>query len=290
MRFDTRAATGIALGLCVGCGQAAGPHFNPPFATLFGVITSSSVPTPSEVRVALVWRKRDPDGNILRVAQELAVRADFPVRFRLDIDTLPPSDAINIGTNADGSMDPTFHYATGSLIIYEDVNGNGTLDLLPTDAVGTIDRVLGIPEHLSVFYVESSLPRPSAGAQKGFNLRHEPSIVDPQPGASTCSPVPVGVREYLPLSSEIRVALDADPELSREMCARTTPTPDGGCVGSSCSSIPVPPGALVTCNGDGTSYMYKFCRPTTLCASSSCDYGCGQRSPSDPVPPDWPCP
>jgi len=260
MRFDTRAATGIALGLCVGCGQAAGPHFNPPFATLFGVITSSSVPTPSEVRVALVWRKRDPDGNILRVAQELAVRADFPVRFRLDIDTLPPSDAINIGTNADGSMDPTFHYATGSLIIYEDVNGNGTLDLLPTDAVGTIDRVLGIPEHLSVFYVESSLPRPSAGAQKGFNLRHEPSIVDPH------------------------------PELSREMCARTTPTPDGGCVGSSCSSIPVPPGALVTCNGDGTSYMYKFCRPTTLCASSSCEYGCGQRSPSDPVPPDWPCP
>src|SRR5258708_35533370 len=117
MRFEMPRALWIVLGLCVGCGQAAGPHFNPPFATLFGVISSSSVPTPSEVRVALVWRKHDPEGNILRVAQELGVRADFPVRFRLDIDTLPPADAINLGTNADGTP---FHYATGSLIIYED--------------------------------------------------------------------------------------------------------------------------------------------------------------------------
>ncbi len=289
MRFEMQRVAWIVLGLCVGCGQAAGPHFNPPFATLFGVITSSSVPTPSEVRVALVWRKRDPEGNILRVAQELGVRADFPVRFRLDIDTLPPADAINVGM-ADGSVDPTFHYATGSLIIYEDVNGNGTLDLLPTDAVGTIDRVLGIPEHLSVFYVESSVPRSPTGSQRGFNLRREPPQVDPQPGAATCSPVTVGTRQYLPLSSEIQVALTADPELSREMCARTTPAPDGGCTGPSCFPGLVPPGALVTCNPGGTSYVYKLCQPATLCASSSCDYGCGQRSPGDPIPPDWPCP
>jgi len=287
MRFEMQRAAWIALGLCAGCGQAAGPHFNPPFATLFGVITSSSVPTPSEVRVALVWRKKDPEGNILRVAQELGVRADFPVRFRLDIGTLPPADAMNVGMNADGSA---FHYATGSLIIYEDVNGNGTLDLLPTDAVGTIDRVLGIPEHLSVFYVESSVPRSPTGSQRGFNLRREPAQVDPQPGAATCSSVTVGTRQYLPLSSEIQVALTAAPELSREMCARTTPAPDGGCSGPSCFPGLVPPGALVTCNPGGTAYVYKLCQPATLCASSTCDYGCGQRNPGDPAPPDWPCP
>jgi len=287
MRFEMQRAAWIALGLCAGCGQAAGPHFNPPFATLFGVITSSSVPTPSEVRVALVWRKKDPEGNILRVAQKLGVRADFPVRFRLDIGTLPPADAMNVGMNADGSA---FHYATGSLIIYEDVNGNGTLDLLPTDAVGTIDRVLGIPEHLSVFYVESSVPRSPTGSQRGFNLRREPAQVDPQPGAATCSSVTVGTRQYLPLSSEIQVALTAAPELSREMCARTTPAPDGGCSGPSCFPGLVPPGALVTCNPGGTAYVYKLCQPATLCASSTCDYGCGQRNPGDPAPPDWPCP
>src|SRR5215813_1813685 len=54
----------LAVLLGAGCGSAAGRDYSPPFVTFFGVITSSEVQTPSEVRVALVWRKRDPEGNL----------------------------------------------------------------------------------------------------------------------------------------------------------------------------------------------------------------------------------
>jgi len=276
--------------LCAGCGAAAGRDYGPPFATLFGVITSSEVQTPSEVRVALVWKKRDPEGNLLRAAQELAVKAEFPVRFRLDVNTLPPAEVMN-WRMVNGQLDPSFRYATGTLIVYEDLNGNGALDLLSSDAQTSVDRVLGTPERLSVFYVEGpSAPRTGPGAHAGYNLRREPPTVDPQPGAAVCTPTQVGEREYLPLSAEIPVALTGAPELSREMCERVMPSSssDGG--SGSCAAPTVPQGAQLTCSADGMSYVYKLCQSSGgLCGRVSCDYGCARCSPGDPIPAGWPC-
>jgi hypothetical protein len=273
----------VVLALAAGCGSAASHDYNPPFVSLSGVITSSSIVTPSQVRVALVWKHRDPDGNLLRSAQELAVEAQFPVRFRLDITSLPPTESMN-------PADPNFRYATGTLIVYEDTDGNGVLDLVRSDVESTVDRVLGAPEHLSVFYVEgSAVQRGGPGAQPGFNLRREPLMLDPPPGDSQCQAVQAGSREYLPLSTEIPIALTAAPELSREMCAVMPPAPDGGCSGSSCPSS-VPPGAQVTCSSDRMAFVYKSCESAGgLCGSVSCQYVCGRRLPSDPIPPDWPC-
>jgi len=282
-----RSVVAIAVLSMVACGGAAGPDYRSPYVSLAGLIASSEIATPTQVRVALVWKHRDPEGNLLRAAQELAVSAQFPVRFRLDITSLPPADSLN-QRFSNGQYDPNWRYATGTLLVYEDVDGNGILDLVSTDAETTVDRVLGAPERLSVFYVEgSAVRRGGSGAQPGFNLRRELPAVDPPPGDSTC--LPTTSQEYLPLSTEIPVALTAAPELSREMCAVTGHVlPGGGCTGPGCTSAPA--GAQVTCNADGTAFVSKLCQPPRgLCGSTSCEYGCGRRSITDPVPPQWPC-
>lgn len=277
-------------GLSAGCGSAAGPDYAPAFVSLSGMITSSEIAVPSQVRIALIWKHKDPDGNLARSAQEVAVASQFPVRFRLDITSLPPADALNQRDMGAGQYDPNWRYATGTLVVYEDVDGNGVLDLIRTDADTTLDRVLGAPEHLSVFYTEGSNVRAGGtGAQPGFNLRRESPLVDPAPGDAQCS-AKQGAQQYLPLSTEIPVALTAAPELSREMCAVMDPGPPG-CSPPSCQPLPLPPGAQLTCSPDGTAFVYKVCpAPRGLCTNSSCRYGCAARAPGDAIPPGWPCP
>ncbi len=290
-RFRCRYTILAAAGLIAGCGSAAGPDYAPVFLSLNGVISSSEIAVPSQVRVALIWKHKDPDGNLVRSAQELAVASQFPVRFRLEITSLPPLEALNQRDLGGGQLDPNWRYATGTLVVYEDVDGNGVLDLVRTDAETTADRILGAPEHLSVFYTEGSNVRAGGpGSQPGFNLRREPPLIDPAPGDAKCTARAQGAQEYLPLSTEIPVALTAAPELSREMCAVMDPSPPG-CSPPSCQPLPVPAGAQVTCSADGTAFVYKICPAGPgLCTSTACRYGCATRRPGDPIPPDWPCP
>jgi hypothetical protein len=288
-----------------GCGEAAAPSYSPPFTTLYGRITSSSIPTPAEVRVALVWKHRDPQGNILRAAQELAVHADFPVNFRLDITTLPPDEAMNVGRTANGTPNPSMRYATGTVVVYEDTDGNGRLDLAPIDAPAMGDRVLGTPQGISVLYLEAGAATAS-GAHPGFNLRREAVLADPAPGANPCQPSVVTPQAFLPSSTPLDISLTGSPELSREVCQFTPapPAADAGCVGDAASlatpvqgdagcSAPasVPQGAVVTCSSDKRAFEYKSCfLPSSFCGASSCLYGCGQLAGGEPAPSGWPCP
>src|SRR5438552_2870150 len=109
------------------CGEAAGPDYAPPLVELRGLITATAIPPSADVRVAFAWRKRDPDGNILRVSQDVGVRPEFPVRFSLAVTRLPPDEAMNNATSGSGIP---IRYATGTLIVYEDRNHNQALDLL----------------------------------------------------------------------------------------------------------------------------------------------------------------
>src|SRR5215471_9138224 len=173
-RFRCRFSVLAAAGLIAGCGSAAGPDYATVFVSLNGVITSSEIAPATQVRVALIWKHKDPEGNLVRSAQELAVASQFPVRFRLDITSLPSLDALNQRKLADGQYDPNWRYATGALVVYEDADGNGVLDLVSTDAETTADRILGAPENLSIFYTEgSNVRRGGSGPQPGFNLRRE---------------------------------------------------------------------------------------------------------------------
>src|SRR6266478_122607 len=125
--------------LAAACGSGAGPDYNRSFATLHGSIAGSSVQTTSEVRVALVWEhvNTEPGVTALKSTQELGLRAQFPSNFQMDINALPPKEALSQmdpAKAATAGIDPNLRMAAGTLVVYEDSNGNGKLDLLTVDS------------------------------------------------------------------------------------------------------------------------------------------------------------
>jgi hypothetical protein len=206
------------------CGAGAGADYSQAYATLHGSIASSSVKTTSEVRVALVWQRVSVQSAAagLRSVQELGLRAQFPASFQMQINALPPSEAlssIDAAKAAKAGIDPNLHLAAGTLVVYEDSNGNGKLDLLSINASSTIDRVLGVPQGLTLLYVEGTPPSPAAKGyfsgltlQRGFNLLQEP-------GWQSGNRLTVSTAwSLLPLSTEIPIVLTAAPQLSQYVC------------------------------------------------------------------------
>src|SRR5258708_33472727 len=137
----------LLSGFAGACGAGAGADYSHAYATLHGSIASSSVQTTFQVRVALVWQRvsGQSDAAGLRSVEELGLRAQFPASFQMQINALPPSEAlssIDAATAAKAGIDPNLHLAAGTLVVYEDSNGNGQLALLPVNDRSTIDRVL----------------------------------------------------------------------------------------------------------------------------------------------------
>jgi hypothetical protein len=287
MRNIARSLLPIAALAAAGCGDGAvDPDFAPPYVTFQGVITSSDADVPAEPRVALAWQNLDPDADAaLKVAQELGVRTEFPVTFELDVTTLPPEEAMVTDDELGAAR-----FAVGTILVYADGNGNGAADLLPLDAVTSIDTVLGVPERIFILYIEGELPAEvleQIPVEPGFNLLREP-IYEPSPGCTEECPPPPPVAEVLPLDTEIEIALTADPELARFLCAATGSSGGGGPVGCSDTTC-IPEGAEVTCSDDGTWLAYQLCETPTLCSGTFCASGTVELVPGMPVPADWPC-
>jgi hypothetical protein len=140
----------LAAVTLVGCGNGlAGPDYvAPALATLNGQITNAQgLTTTQSVRAALVWRTvtAQANGSFL-LAQDVAVSASFPSSFTLAISALPPSSAL---VPRGGSS-----VAQGVLLVYEDGNGNGTLDLPARTDQAWPDAILGAQESLTITYVE----------------------------------------------------------------------------------------------------------------------------------------
>jgi hypothetical protein len=72
--------------------------------------------------------------------QRLELDTDFPAAFSVELTELPPA-AVLMPT----PYDPETHYATGKLVVYRDVNGNGKLDRRGFEG-SSPDEVLGSGE------------------------------------------------------------------------------------------------------------------------------------------------
>ncbi len=301
-----RALNLLPLLTLLGCGTAAGPSYDPPFVTLHGTITSSAVATPATVRVALVWNL-DPKvapASSFRAVQELDVRAEFPVGFRLDVRTLPPADAMRHIDPSKTVPGYANAFAIGTLVVYEDTNGNGKLDLVAVGGTPS-DRVLGAPERLEIIYLEGggfpkdpqALPTDEGALDHsaGFNLIVEPTRADLVPGCTGCGG-PVGPWTKLSLDADLSIALTAEPQLSRALCEQTGGDVAVGtsgcapCIGEACARCKVPANAKVTCSADRTAFVAKSCAAATLCAERTCETVSGRRDGGAPVPAGWPCP
>jgi hypothetical protein len=278
-------STVLAVAIFAGCGLAAGRDYSPALFTLAGTITSSDVPTPATVRVAVVWKHRDPQGNELSAVQELSVRAEFPVGFHADLPGPPPEEAMNAGKLADGGP-AALRFSTGTLLVYDDRDGDQKLDLSPLDDLPTADVILGAPDRLSIYYLEGA-PSPDLpeGVQPGFNLWLEPLLVEPAPGAAACEPTPAGPVQILPPGTDIQIALTATPGLTRLICDDKPATaPDAGPLGQ-------PTTVETRCSADNTAFVTKRCTSSEgLCSQAWCYYDCGALAPGSEPPAGWPCP
>jgi hypothetical protein len=187
-------------------------------------------------------------------------------------------------------LDPSLQFAIGTLVVYEDTNGNGQLDLVSLNQPA-VDRILGtLPDEI-FFYIEGTPPPPALfnglALARGFNLVALPEWTpDPQ---HSCAPVCLEKKSrdwsLLSLRDPLSIELTGSPALASFLCQQD-PSQGGG--GSAMQSLP-PAGAQVTCSADGTAYEYRVCQvPATPCATQSCIYGWGTRDPNS-IPAGWPC-
>jgi hypothetical protein len=315
------------LPVAAGCGSLSdAPGTAAPLATMNGTLSvASGAQAPSSVRVALVWRNDLGDGDQrgFNVAEDLEVAPQFPARFQLTVRTAPPSSAL-IRPEDDFDMS----VAVGSVVAYEDKNGNGKLDLVPAKSTSFVDGIVGANDELIVVWLPKEptaalareLRDPQGGLPRaGYNLykRHTPICTisgggngdaEPVPGAPATPCTDKADIRWLPIDAPFDLPIVTDPKFNSLMCQSTDPGPGpdgppqvgpdpspggpGVPSGPSVPQGPFPaPGARgLVCSPDGRRFTYSDCREPGLCEAAS---SCGARVENLPAgvaaPAGWPC-
>jgi hypothetical protein len=275
--------------MMAGCGSVGAPGDGEPYTTFNGSISSVLSDVRSPVRAAVLWEVQG--SSAVRVSQEIAVAGSFPAAFTLPLTALPPLEAMQQpDPSKSAGLDPSMRFAVGTLIVYEDLNRNGRLDLASLEQPA-IDRILGTLPDEFFFYIEGT-PPPSGtfnglALSRGFNLVALPQWApDPQRACEPGCPERK-TRDWSLVSNAapLEINLTGSPALASFVCQRD---PSQGGMGSATPTVP-PTGAQVTCSADGTAYEYQACQvPTTPCDTQSCIYGWGTRDPGT-IPTGWPC-
>jgi len=297
------------------CGEVGDVEKRPPLAVLDGQLSQASpqaLRPGANVRVAVVWLSVDGGYS---VAQDIPVTPVFPAKFHLELSDPPPATAMAHGTPGRDASDlkssrdtwpADFGVAIGSVVAYEDTNGNGKLDLVDQSATAFVDRVLGVNGELLLLYFEgnivpSDFKTDAAGNRpaQGYNLAGTTLCA----GKGTCNHDSDG---WLPMTTLYDLPLSADPQFGKVMCqglnegfgestvtenfdpgpAQTGPGPDG--------VWPQPGDPELWCDvtAHGRRYQYTKCQTSApgLCttAQRSCTVTAWEfRTPSPPA--GWPC-
>jgi hypothetical protein len=315
-----RALLPVGLALLVGGGAACGgsglsgsTDRPSTLATVQGTIENpqdlSLADSSSPIRVAIVWAVRatsDANGGAtVRVAQDVAVSAQLPSNFRLDLTQLPPPEAMYRDPDY-----PSVRSAFGTIVAYQDLNNNGQLDLIDANATNTIDRVLAIPFDDVVYYLEGDV---STVADAGVDDNGAPprlgfSFYEIQPLHEwACSGGPIIAAEVPPtpcpgflwkrIDTPLTLTISDTPALPAAVCRTvaiggsefTTGTVHAP--GELPPTLPVKSDPLLACDPGGLSLSYYACTisATTLCNVSLTCIG-DEYSLNGPPPSGWPCP
>lgn len=297
------------------CGEVGDVENRPPLATLDGQLTRSTtqaLTSAANVRIAVVWRSVDGGYSS---AQDISVTPVFPSKFHLELSDPPPATAMAHAAAGGGDGRETWPadvgVALGSVVAYEDVNGNGKLDLVDQSATAFVDRVLGVSAELSLVYFEgstipSSFKTDPAGnrAARGYNLLRFAScgILE-----KTCNRDADG---WLPMTTLYEVPLTGEPAFGTLMCqglndgfgSSATSGSAGGVVSTAAHIGPGPDGVWprtddphLSCIAEvgGRAYRYTKCETSSpgLCAraETQCTTTRWEFQTAEP-PAGWPCP
>lgn len=316
------------LGSILACGDLGDADERPPLAVIEGQLsvasTNADLTQNANVRVAVLWGTSTTG---YKNSVDAPVSPVFPSKFRLEITDPPPADSMVgpapepaptqdntsglsqriVPANAPGSGG--YKVAAGTIVAYEDLNGNGRLDLIGPDTA-PVDRVLGTNDELAVVYFEGDPPpldeygRPS-NATRGYNLRRTPRCAPPTRSAGgSGQTTPCELPTWLPITTPYELLISADPELAGMMCDSTTGTmdayPDTSNVkpgetpppGPGPSGWPAADDPNLRCMPDGKSYSYGTCETTSKGLCKGWVQRCSNDRwslPAGEPPAGWPC-
>jgi hypothetical protein len=331
------AVTVAGLLMAAGCSDPlASGDYAPVYLTLDGRVTGLDQMHPQgPVRIVLLWQS-DNSGAPNYTGQLGAVHTELGT-FTLGLNALPPAPVVYHPTAqlvASTTLDPSMRWAASTIVVFDDVNDNGQLDLVGSAAATSPDRVLGASTNVDLFLLLQG--RPADPAQfldlfpttTGFSLAQAGTLLDPtffdcgfydsrgRHESVLCAPTadPAHPAVTLPLTTQIAIDLPTDPDaqdvLQGFACSSfwgardypditfatvanecDDPTQCAFCTGESCPLDVPPAGVPVSCNSDGTAFVYKVCTPDpTRCNTRFCHYGHGERLATDPPLAGWPCP
>ena len=196
--MPTRATTCLPLlALLTGCGAGAGPDYAPPVAVIRGEITRSVVELPTEMYVSMGWitfRVTALDAGaipfllpfeISQVTQDTRVELGFPARFEVAFDRLPSPDQFVFPPK--DFMKIQGGVAVGSMMLYQDGDGNGHLDATREGGSPSKDRWFHTTPEVAFMYIESAadlggIDMGMARERLGFNLITLPPLELPPAG------------------------------------------------------------------------------------------------------------
>ncbi len=206
-------AAAIVATACGGKPPVNTTYKGPPLATLRGQLTDSKgLPIDGPVRLAVAWYTGITQKDLPKaiVTQDVVYQGSFPINFTVELPDLPPAEALS----AFSENGQTGNTAFGVVIAYQDVNGDGTLDVIPPGGK-PIDKILGasglmtdaiVADQYAVIYSDTALA--AVGTQptlpKGYNLLKYSN-------ASNGS-------DIVPFNTPINIDLSGDPSLNFIVC------------------------------------------------------------------------
>jgi hypothetical protein len=290
--------------------------------------TPSSLEEASNVRVAVLWMTSNVG---YKSAYDVPVVPVFPSKFRVELLDPPPEAAmVNFGDdvvaptgdNENVSRPKTLplpahayavgpqsaSFAVGTIVAYEDRNGNGQLDLLDPDAP-PVDRVLGANEELLLVYVEGGLPPAGffsaiSEPTKGYNLLRQPPCEASLPTSGSATPAACEPGVWLPITTLYDLPLTAEPQFASLMCGSTGTATDHYATVSNVQPGETPPPAPgpdgwpsadeagVVCGAGGTTYTWGRCESASTGLCRATQVRCSEHTyslPEGTPPPEWPC-
>jgi hypothetical protein len=312
-----------------GCGDPlVDGNYKPPYFSIIAQITSKlseaqRAKLPDTPPVAILWWSNSNSGPAY-ASQVVNTKLGL-IEDKLDITSLPEGPAvwgITPGLAASG-VDPTLHYAFGTIVVYVDGNGNKQLDLVDDASQRSPDTIYAASDYFAVFDLTAGEPAPSQflgtlPISSGFSLIQLPRREPPRIGSCDefdardryiyhlCDSAPRGFTIPLPSTATIPLTLVDDASLQRYACSsflglRAYPDWWGHddeicdspsckyCRGDTCPPDLPPAGMKVDCNADQTAYSFEVCwDDASLCNTTFCHYGHGARLAGLPIPSWWP--
>ncbi len=286
------------LGGLSGCGALAdagdpGPAL---WAVRCEVTQAEAGLEPTSLRAALLWSKTPGSGpwtvtdprtarvsGIAHVAQDVPVETHFPARFDLSLYELPPEDAFVPGEQLDAEWEG-WRVAFAALVLYDDQDGDGRLDMLPPDAEDWVDRVVGPTQAYGfwIFQADSAPPPEQDGITPGLTVKV------PNDALGGLQPGDPEYEDWL-RDPILPIGLAEDPTQQILMCSE--PVEVQHLYREADCEYGEPP-ADMRCSPDGRTYSaMRFetnqAGPCTAIINETILDNCSW--PEGDPPPDWPC-